>query len=484
LVDGIVAPEKAFQPLCVDLDGTLIKTDCLIEGILSILSRRNGVANFLKVLTWSRAGLKGNVAALADYSPELLPYNAELITYLREMKAKGHSIILATAADAKVAQMVADYVGLFDDVIASDGINNLKGEAKARELVRRFGKNGFSYAGNDRTDLSVWLEADGIVIVNASSGVARKTRSLGTVVAEFQDQPPKLITALRAMRPHQWVKNLLVFVPLLTSQSFSDWPGLLGALVMFASFCAAASGIYLVNDLMDLEADRRHPRKRKRPFASGALALPFGIGLSALLLALSIVLAGAAGAVHMVLTYAVISLTYSLALKQYPVLDVFILAVLYTLRIVAGGVASLHPASLWLLAFAGFLFLSLALVKRCGELPRESHDSHVINVRRGYSVADRPLLVMFGVASAFSSSVVLALYVGSSTAFQLYPLPEVLWSLVPLGLFWQLRLWLSTERGKMHDDPIVYASRDWVSRLVAIGAVAIVLLASGGVRLW
>jgi 4-hydroxybenzoate polyprenyltransferase len=330
----------------------------------------------------------------------------------------------------------------------------------------------------------VWREADGIVIVNASSNVAGKAGSLGTVVAEFQDRPPKFITALRAMRPHQWVKNLLVFVPLLTSQSFSDWPGLLGALFMFAGFCAAASGIYLANDLMDLEADRRHLRKRKRPFASGALPLPFGVGLSALLLAVSVALAAAAGAVHMILAYAAISLGYSLALKQYPVLDVFILAALYTLRIVAGGVASHHPASLWLLAFSGFLFLSLALVKRCGELPRESHDRQVINVRRGYSVADRPLLVMFGVAAAFSSSVVLALYVGSSTAFHLYPSPEVLWSLVPLGLFWQLRLWLSTERGKMHDDPIVYASRDWVSRLVAIGAVAIVLLASRGVQLW
>jgi 4-hydroxybenzoate polyprenyltransferase len=485
LVDATIAgPEKALKPLCIDLDGTLVRTDSLIEGILSILSRRNGVANLVKAFTWSRAALKRNVAALANCSPELLPYNTELIAYLREMKSKGHRLILATAADARVAQMVADHVGLFDDVIACDGINNLKGDAKARELVRRFGKKGFAYAGNDRADLSVWLEADGIIIVNASSGVVRKTRSLGRVMAEFQDQPPKLITALRAMRPHQWVKNLLVFVPLLTSQSFTDWPGFLGALLMFASFCAAASGIYLANDLMDLEADRRHPRKRNRPFASGALELTFGIDLAVLLLAVSVALAAVAGAVHMILAYAAISLTYSLALKQYPVLDVFILAALYTLRIVAGGIASLHPASLWLLAFAGFMFLSLALVKRCGELPRELRDSDVVNARRGYCIGDRPLLVMFGVGSAFASSVVLALYVGSTTAVQQYPSPEALWSLVPLCLFWQLRLWLSTERGNMHDDPIVYASRDWVSRLVAIGVVAIVLLASWGVRFW
>ena len=473
------------KPLCVDLDGTLLRTDLLIEGVLALFSDRNGINKLPRLLTTSRAAFKQQVAVHAGLAPEILPFNAELIEFLREQKRNGRKIVLATAADERTARAIADHLGLFDDIIASNGMHNLKGEAKAKELVHRYGHKGFDYAGDSRADLAVWRDADGIVIVNASPAVVREARALGHVVAELDKRQAVVASAVRAMRPHQWVKNLLVFVPLLASRSFTDWPGLLGALGMFAAFCAAASGIYLINDLLDLAADRRHPRKRHRPFANGTLSLPLGAGLAVALVGIGLALALSVEAAFFLATYAGLSLAYSLALKKYPLLDVFTLSTLYTLRIVAGGVASGHHVTLWLLAFSGFTFLSLALVKRTGELLqiRQPGSEHTVT-RRGYRPEDVPILQMFGIASTFASSVVLALFVNSTAALEQYASPALLWGLVPLILFWQLRLWLSTHRGYMHDDPIVYASKDWVSWPVAASVTAIVLLASQGARLW
>jgi 4-hydroxybenzoate polyprenyltransferase/phosphoserine phosphatase len=477
-------PSGLAKPLCVDLDGTLLRTDLLIEGVLALISDRNGIGKLPRLLMPSRAGLKQQVAAYARLTPDILPFNAELIKFLREQKRSGRKVILTTAADERTARAIADHLGVFDEVIASDGVRNLKGEAKAKELVRRYGHKGFDYAGDSRADLPVWRDADGTIIVNASPAVARRARALGHVIAEFDKRQGVVAPAVRAMRPHQWVKNLLVFVPLLASQSFTDWPGLLGALGVFAAFCAMASGIYLLNDLFDLAADRRHPRKRNRPFANGELSLPLGGGLAVVLVGIGLALGVSVGAGFFLASYAVISLAYSMGLKKYPLLDVFILSTLYTLRIVAGGVASSHYVTLWLLAFSGFTFLSLALVKRTTELMqiRQPGSEHTVT-RRGYRPEDIPILQMFGVASTYASSVVLALFV-NSTAALLYASPSLLWGLVPLILFWQLRLWLSTYRGHMHDDPIVYASRDWVSWLVAVSVTANVLLASQGARLW
>lgn len=479
------AEEPGKKPLCVDLDGTLVNTDTLMEGILAILSSPQKIVRAAQVVTTNRAAFKRRVADLADLAPELLPYNNKLIDYLREEKRSGRSIVLVTGADERLARAIADHLGIFDVVIASNGVRNLKGEAKAAELVNRFGHKNFDYVGDSRADLAVWRQADRIITANASKAVAKRASEFGKIAAQVDDRRAFLPTVLRAMRPHQWVKNLLVFVPLLASRSVTDWPGFLGALYIFAAFCATASGIYLFNDLMDLRADRIHPRKRDRPFASGALSLSFGLMLAGALIAGGIGLALLCGAVWLLLAYAAISLGYSFGLKNYPLLDVFILAALYTLRIVAGGVASHHSASLWLLAFSGFTFLSLALVKRVSDMPQTHRlGSQSVVTRRGYFSEDRLMLIIFGVASAFSSSVVLALFVGSTAAFQQYRTPEILWGLVPLALFWQCRLWLSTERGFMDDDPIIYASRDWVSWLVAIAAAGIVALASFSPVFW
>lgn len=409
--------------------------------MLSLASDRKGLGNLIRSLTTSRAAFKQRVGAFAELAPEILPFNTQLIEYLRKEKLKGRRIVLATASDERSARAIVDHLELFDDIVASDGVRNLKGEEKAKELVRRYGHKGFDYAGDSRADLAVWRDADGIVIVNASPAVARKARELGHVIAEIDGQGGVVRAAIRAMRPHQWVKNLLVFVPLLASRSFSDWPGLLGAIGMFAAFCATASGIYLINDLLDLATDRRHPRKKNWPFASGMLPLAPGAVLAVALVAVGFLLALSVGAAPLLATYAGISLIYSLALKTYPLLDVFILAALYTVRIVAGGVASGHLVTLWLLAFSGFTFLSLALVKRSGELiatTRQSDAQRTVT-RRGYRPGDISLLQMFGIASTFASSVVLALFVNSNAALQQYSSPEVLWGFVPLILFWQMR---------------------------------------------
>jgi 4-hydroxybenzoate polyprenyltransferase/phosphoserine phosphatase len=483
---GLPAPElSSGKPLCVDLDGTLLRTDSLIEGAAALLLSRNGIGRLPHLLTMSRAVCKQHVTALAPLAPELLPYNETFLAFLREQKRAGRRIVLATAADERTARAVADHLGLFDEVVASDGVRNLKGEEKAKELVGRYGYKGFDYAGDSRADLAVWRHADGIVVVNAPPAVAEKARSLGRVVAEFNDRHAVVPAVIRAMRPHQWVKNLLVFVPLVASRSFTDWPGVLGALEMLVSFCAAASGVYLINDLSDLAADRRHPRKRNRPFASGALSLSLGGVLALALLAIGFALAVPVGAGTLLLAYVGISLAYSLVLKAYPLLDVFTLAALYTLRIVAGGVASGHPVTTWLLAFSGFIFLSLALIKRAAEIIATMHSDPQQSVaRRGNRADDLQMVQLFGASSSFASSMVLALFINSSAALQPYSSPEILWAFVPLILFWQLRLWLATQRGNMHDDPIVYAAKDWVSWLVGASIVAVLLLASLGARHW
>jgi 4-hydroxybenzoate polyprenyltransferase len=476
------APDGDQVPLCVDLDGTLIHTDLLVEGVIAILTNRRLVGKWPRMVAASRAGLKHNVAALAPLDVSLLPYNRPLLSYLREQKAAGRKLVLATAADQRVAQAVADHLDLFDEVIASDGQHNLKGKAKAQALVERFGPQGFAYAGNEASDMSVWRAAHSAVVVNASRAVNADVSRNVVVEARFDDRPSLFRAALAAMRPHQWAKNVLVFVPLIMAHAVTDITGWCYALGMFVAFCATASGIYLVNDLADLTADRQHPRKRRRPFASGALPLTIGACLACALLAIGAGFSMMVGAPIVIALYAIASISYSLAFKEFPLVDVFMLAGLYTIRVFGGGVATGHWASLWLLAFCGFLFLGLALIKRTEEMAavgRSGGDR--VAARRGYFPSDVPILQSFGCASTFASGVVLALFVGSDAASAQYATPGLLWGIVPLILFWECRLWLSTARGHMHDDPIVYATRDWVSWIVAACILAVVAAASIGV---
>ena len=468
--------DTALVPLCVDLDGTLVRTDTLVETALSCLFR-NPLALF-RLPSWLAAGravLKQELAARARIDVALLPYNENLINFLRQEKAGGRKIVLATAADKQIALAVADHLGLFDEIIASDGVRNLKGETKAAVLVDRFGDRGFWYAGNDRADVAVWSRAAASIPVCASSNLTKLAAAASPIQAEFGDRRLQIRAIARSLRPYQWAKNALVFVPVVTSGTFADSSVWMAALVMFLAFSSTASGIYVLNDLADLDADRQHARKRKRPFASGDLSPIFGMIAAPVLVLSGWALADLMGSVWVLIAYALLSSVYSFWLKEKPLVDVFILATLYSMRLFAGGQAIDQPVSFWLLAFASFFFLGLALVKRVSELI----ETQVSSVpRRGYRSGDQSVLQQMGVATGFVACMVLALYVQSNEVAERYANPAVLWAIVPLILFWQCRLWLATLRGQMHDDPLVFAARDWVSRAVLVATGMTVLLAT------
>jgi len=453
-------------PLCVDLDGTLLRTDVLHEQLLvaathwSLLRHLPG---------WKRQGiarLKQELAAAVPLDVATLPYDPAVVDYLRQQRAQGRRLVLATAADRQVAEAISAHLGLFDEVIASDGHENLRGHAKAERLCALFGERRFCYVGSDDSDLAVWHKAAGAVFANARHAIVHAVRGRTTVEARIGSVRSRIASFIRALRPHQWSKNLLVFVPLLAAGAVADSHGWLAALYMFAAFCCAASGVYLINDLTDLAADRRHPRKRHRPFASGDLPVVYGVIAAPVLIVASGLLALRCGGdtAAVIGLYVLLALLYSLNLKEKPLVDIFGLAALYSIRLFGGGIASDHAVSLWLMMFSSFLFLSLACIKRDAEMIA-AHERRLR--RRGYRASDRRLLEMMGIGASFVSSMVLGLYI-QSPATEQWSHPQWLWATIPLLLFWLCRLWLATSRGYMLDDPIVYASRDWVSHGVAI----------------
>ena len=457
-------------PLCVDLDGTLLRTDTLHEYAAAAMRDWPTLLRIPGWLVTGKAILKRNLASRIHLDASILPYNEDVIEYVREQRARGRRTILVTAADHQIATAVATHLGIFDEVIASDGRTNLRGGAKADELERRFGRNGFSYAGNDATDLKVWARAGSAVLVDTPPSIVRKVGC--AVETRLHRKRSTLRAFIKAMRPHQWAKNILVFMPMLAGGAFAELDLLRAALLTFFAFCATASGIYLINDVTDLAADRQHPRKRKRPFASGDLPIKAAAIGAPMLLATGAVLGWMSGVPELIALYFVTSFSYSTWLKTRQLADVFVLSFLYTLRLFAGGEATDHRVSFWLLAFSSFLFLALAMVKRVGELISLRGSASAAHGRE-YSLDDAQILSIMGVAASFTATVVFALYIREQMETSLFAEPGLLWFNALLILFWQCRIWLSTSRGFMHDDPIVYSAKDWVSWLVGIGFVVI-----------
>lgn len=465
-------------PLCVDLDGTLLRSDLLLESALALL-RADPLAalRFPFWLLRGRAHLKREVAARARLDVARLPYDERVLAWLRDGDARPR--VLCSASDQALVDAVAAHVGGFEAALGSDGEHNLGGANKAEALVRRYGERGFDYAGNAAADLAVWRRARRAIVVNASAPVLREAHAATEVERVFERPrvPPRLW--LHQLRLHQWLKNLLVFLPLLTAHLVLRPQAVADACLAFLAFGLCASGTYVLNDLLDLDADRAHPRKRARPLASGALALTRGLGAVPLLVG-----AGFALALLLppwfalaLLAYCVLTLAYSLAIKRVAMLDVVALASLYTIRIVGGAAAIGVAVSFWLLAFSMFLFLSLAMVKRYTELRMLLADGRRHASGRGYDVDDLPLVRSFGAASGYLAVLVFALYINSSASEALYRRPTVLWLLCPLLLYWISRAWLIAHRGGMHDDPVVFAATDTVSRILLAAAVAIVFLA-------
>ncbi|HVE88277.1 MAG TPA: UbiA family prenyltransferase [Burkholderiaceae bacterium] len=466
-------------PLFVDLDGTLIAGDSLFESLFAATKSRPLKAfAFPFWLLRSRACLKEELAKLARLDPALLPYRSDVCDFLRTERARGRKIYLATAANERIAQGVATSLGIFDGVLASDGTTNLKGVNKLRAIQALAGAR-FAYAGNDKHDLVIWSAADSAILVSAPQWLQARVRAGTEVERSFPRAPRRAAELLTAMRPHQWLKNLLVFVSLLTSFHFSEIAPVLASVTAFVALSLCASATYIVNDLFDLEADRKHPRKRARTFASGAASIPQG-----LIAALVLLVAGLAAAslvspplLAVVTGYVVMTTAYSLHLKSYVVLDVIVLAALYMIRIVAGAVAIQVEVSVWLLAFALFLFVSLALVKRCAELVLFESQGIRGSSGRDYQVADLRVLWPLGIAMGVCSVVVFALYINAPEVQARYGAPLLLWLVAIALVYWIGRMWIKASRGEMSDDPIVFALRNAGSRIL-IAAMIMATLAA------
>lgn len=474
-------PIGARPPLVVDLDGTLTPTDTLLESIVLLL--KQSPLNVFKLPLWlskGRTHFKAQIARNIAFRGDLLPFRQELLDYLREQKSAGRTLILATAAHRSIAESVAKHLGIFDAVVATDS-ENLKGRAKLRALEERFGSR-FVYVGDSTADFDIWKRCEGAVVVGAPLGIGAIRRAV-SIEREF---PQRLspITLLRALRVHQWAKNLLVFVPLLTAFAFGELSDLLTALLAFVSFCFAGSATYLINDLIDLDNDRVHPRKRNRPLASGQLTIP-----AALMMAFAL-LGAALGIAYLVgprfsaalLAYLVITSAYSWTLKKAMLIDVLVLASLYTLRILAGALAIEVTISSWLLLFSIFIFFSLALVKRCSELVSLREMAGTATRGRNYRVSDLDVLWPMGVGAGLCSVIVFSMFISTMGINQNYETPQLMW-LAVIGLtYWISRLWIKTARGEMHDDPIVFALKDFGSRFT-IGAMIAVTLISHYIEL-
>jgi 4-hydroxybenzoate polyprenyltransferase len=469
----------AEVPLVVDLDGTLIAGDTLFESTLLLAKTKPWIV--LNVPFWllqGRAALKARVSGQTTLAPDSLPYRQDVLNFLSEQRASGRRIVLATAAHRNIAESVASYLGLFDDVIASDSNTNRKGDLKRAELVERYGTRGFDYIGDSRADLPVWTDCRTAHMAGSGVRFLRVVQDSGATPGRlFPGARPKLSTWIRALRCYQWVKNLLIFVPLALSHRLKLQSAAF-LLAAFIAFSLLASGTYIVNDLLDLAADRRHPKKRNRPFASGVLSIPQGVAMAFFLLAVSLSSAGAlgAGVLACFLTYLALTLAYSSFIKRKPIIDVVVLAVLYTLRLIVGGVAGHVFLSHWLFQFAIFLFLSLAFVKRYSELHRLKLSDPVQGKARGYYATDLDTISQAGIASGLLAALVLAMYVDSPEVRRLYARPEVLWIACPIFIYWISWIWLVARRGNMNEDPILFAFRDKTSYLVVFLMVVATLI--------
>jgi 4-hydroxybenzoate polyprenyltransferase/phosphoserine phosphatase len=475
---------QAMVPLILDLDGTTVLTDTLVETALRVLAERPRAFAGAAIRAFaSRAALKRAMAQAHPIDPQTLIYNQAVLELARRARAEGRRVYLVTAADRDVADRVALHLGVFDGVFASDGQTNLKAEAKAAFLADKFGANQFDYAGDADADRPVWRQARRAIVVNASPGLVRQVREECPdveVIGAPRSARETLVLVSRALRLHQWAKNVLLLAPVLAAHRMGMGV-LLQAVLGFVAFSCCASSVYLLNDLVDLPHDRAHATKRRRPFASGALDLTLAPGLIAGLLAaaLGLSLFLPAGFFLMLAIYYLCTLSYSFVLKRLAVWDVIMLAALYTIRIFAGAAATLIPVSPWLLAFAMFLFLCLAIVKRLTELTAHVRGGADTKLKgRGYVPEDLDMLRSMAAASGYMSVLVLALYVNGGELAALYRHPQVLWGLCPALLFWISRVLMLANRGRMHDDPVVFALRDRTSQVAGLICLGLIVAAT------
>jgi 4-hydroxybenzoate polyprenyltransferase/phosphoserine phosphatase len=469
--------DSGAPALCVDLDGSLLVTDSLHEGLLAALVRQpRQTAEALLALPEGKAAFKRRIADLAALDPALLPYNRELLAQLRAAKAQGREIALFSAADQTVVTAIADHLGIFDHAQGSDGTTNLSGAAKLAAIRARYGDD-FAYVGNTTVDFPVWQAARRAVVVNNDARFREKVAALAPIEAHVDAPAGGLRAWRKELRLHQWAKNALIFAPIVLAGPLAGLADLGLAAIGFLVFGLLASVGYVVNDLLDLPADRRHPTKRARPFAAGTLQAKEGVlvaGGMFLVAAVVALLLGPAFALA-ALGYFVGTISYSFALKRVPLLDVLVLAGLFTVRVVAGTTLTAAPFSYWLITFSIFLFMSLALVKRYAELVDQPPGDEAMLDSRGYSAKDLPLLLPFGAGSALAAGLIFVVYlVLERFPSNLYGHPAWLWFIFPVLMFWLMRIWRLAAHGRMDQDPVLFALKDRLS--LALGGLVLLLV--------
>jgi 4-hydroxybenzoate polyprenyltransferase/phosphoserine phosphatase len=477
-------------PLYVDLDGTLTRTDTLYESVLLLLRRHP--LNLLRLLAWlllGKAAFKQKLADGVRPDPARLPYHEAFVQYLQAERERGRTLVLASAADHRIVREVAQHMGLFNDTLGTRGDSgpNLSRRHKREAIeahARALGHGRWAYAGNSRDDLDVWNGSAEAVAVNTPAPVLTALQRQHPQATVFAREPLRLKTVLRAIRITQWAKNALLFIPLLAAHSL-DASAWFAVALAFVAFGLCASATYLLNDLLDLPNDRAHRLKRMRPLASGAIGIPAAVALGAVMIVLAFALAlqVSAGFTAMLVLYTAVTLAYSVWLKRLALMDVLLLSSLYTLRIGAGAVAAQVALSNWLLAISIFLFLSLALVKRCAEL-EEIDETVELAPGRGYQLRDLAALRGMGIASGFLSVMVLTLYIDSQNSATLYAQPGWLWVASPVMLLWIMRIWLKTGRRELHgEDPLQFALKDPYSWITVAAMALLGALATYGVQL-
>jgi 4-hydroxybenzoate polyprenyltransferase len=463
--------------LVVDLDGTLVLTDMLFESLILFIKFRSYRILFLLMHL-----LRGKVEFKNFISNEIegllnvksLPYNQKLIKWIYDQKKNGAKVFLATATHESIAKKIGLHLKLFDGIFATKNIN-LKGLVKKDCLISAFGKKGYEYVGNAKSDLPVWESSSICYIVAPELGVLRAAQKINKVEIIFNSRSSYFFNLISSLRAHQWTKNILIFVPLFASHNFFDLHLLSQSVIAFLTFGLCASSAYLTNDLLDLQEDRLHATKRLRPIASGQFPIFHAFMLVPILLSISFCISA------LLLTkvyclvlffYFTLAVTYSLYLKRLAIFDVTTLAILYITRIVAGSTSNNLPISLWMFLFCMFIFLSLAFLKRYTELfDQRQASSREKSLGRGYFPSDFELLTSYGIASGYISVLILALYFNDPLSIALYK--NQLWALLscPLLILWISRMWLIAHRGEMHDDPVLFVIKDTTS--IVIGALFI-----------
>jgi 4-hydroxybenzoate polyprenyltransferase/phosphoserine phosphatase len=478
-IESSVPPQG--RPLCLDLDGTLIATDALWESFLLLIKEKPLLVPLLPIwLAAGRAQLKRKIAEHVLPNPASLPYRQEVLDYIERAKAEGRPIFLVTASDQKIARAISDHLGLFDDVIGSDGETNLKADRKKAYLDERFGAKGYDYVGDSSADLVLFASAHRAILVGASASTVTKARAAGEVEELVPRDGKKLKAIIKAIRPHQWMKNSLLFVAAILAHKYTD-PVVMGhALAGFVAFSLVASSVYVLNDLLDLESDRQHRTKKNRPFASGKLSIPFGLILSP-----TIAIVGLGVALlftpllftAVLFGYLLLTTAYSVYLKRKLIVDVLTLAGLFTYRVIAGGIAADVLVSFWLLSFSMFFFSGLAFVKRYSEVVAIMGKDQKRVPGRNYWVEDLDIIKTVGPACGLMAVLVFCLYINSPKVLELYPRPEALWLIAPVMLYWITRIWFLAARNQLDDDPVVFALSDRISHLAALATGACILAA-------